>query len=135
MILLSDTLKKNVIVLTVSFAFFFVNISYGETPVSIYLRNGDRITGRWLNADNRIIKIDFNGQEMSVSLDEISSISITSNTISEKYLKNAEDLLKLGFGIKLENSLNYQFKSLLKMQKPITRWQSFFRKMVKRTMP
>ena len=96
MILLSDTLKKNVIVLTVSFAFFFVNISYGETPVSIYLRNGDRITGRWLNADNRIIKIDFNGQEMSVSLDEISSISITSNTISEKYLKNAEDLLKLG---------------------------------------
>ena len=96
MILLSDTLKKNVIVLTVSFAFFFVNISYGETPVSIYLRNGDRITGRWLNADNRIIKIDFNGQEMSVSLDEISSISITSNTISEKHLKNAEDLLKLG---------------------------------------
>ncbi|MCS5612533.1 MAG: tetratricopeptide repeat protein [Candidatus Poribacteria bacterium] len=96
MILLSDTLKKNVIVLTVSFAFFFVNFSYGETPVSIYLRNGDRITGRWLNADNRIIKIDFNGQEMSVSLDEISSISITSNTISEKYLKNAEDLLKLG---------------------------------------
>ena len=93
MILLSDALKKNVIVLTVSFAFFFVNISYGETPVSIYLRNGDRITGRWLNADNRIIKIDFNGQEMSVSLDEISSISITSNTISEKYLKNAEDLL------------------------------------------
>ena len=96
MILLSDILKKNVIVLTVSFAFFFVNISYGETPVSIYLKNGDRITGRWLNADNRIIKIDFNGQEMSVSLDEISSISITSNTISEKYLKNAEDLLKLG---------------------------------------
>ena len=96
MILLSDTLKKNVIVLTVSFAFFFVNFSYGETPVSIYLKNGDRITGRWLNADKRIIKINFNGQEMSVSLDEISSISITSNTISEKYLKNAEDLLKLG---------------------------------------
>ena len=96
MILLSDALKKNVIVLTVSFALFFASISYGETPVSIYLRNGDRITGRWLNADNRIIKIDFNGQEMSVSLDEISSISITSNTISEKYLKNAEDLLKLG---------------------------------------
>ena len=96
MILLSDALKKNVIVLTVSFTLFFASISYGETPVSIYLRNGDRITGRWLNADNRIIKIDFNGQEMSVSLDEISSISITSNTISEKYLKNAEDLLKLG---------------------------------------
>ena len=96
MILLSDALKKNVIVLTVSFALFFASISYGETPVSIYLRNGDRITGRWLNADNRIIKIEFNGQEMSVSLDEISSISITSNTISEKYLKNAEDLLKLG---------------------------------------
>ena len=96
MILLSDALKKNVIVLTVSFTLSFASISYGETPVSIYLRNGDRITGRWLNADNRIIKIDFNGQEMSVSLDEISSISITSNTISEKYLKNAEDLLKLG---------------------------------------
>ena len=96
MILLSDALKKNVIVLTVSFTLFFASISYGETPISIYLRNGDRITGRWLNADNRIIKIDFNGQEMSVSLDEISSISITSNTISEKYLKNAEDLLKLG---------------------------------------
>ncbi|HHZ90378.1 TPA: hypothetical protein EYN65_07575, partial [Candidatus Poribacteria bacterium] len=60
------------------FAFFFGNISYGETPVSIYLRNGDRITGRWLNADNRTIEIEFNGQKMSVSLDEISHISITS---------------------------------------------------------
>ncbi|HIM10434.1 TPA: tetratricopeptide repeat protein [Candidatus Poribacteria bacterium] len=95
MISLSKTLK-NVVFLTVLFAFFFGNISYGETPVSIYLRNGDRITGRWLNADNRTIEIEFNGQKMSVSLDEISHISITSNAVSEKYLQNAEDLLKLG---------------------------------------
>ena len=95
MISLSKILK-NVVVLTVLFAFFFVNINYGEIPVSVYLRNGDRITGRWLNADSRAIKIDFNEQEILVSLDEISHISITSNSVSEKYLQNAEDLLKLG---------------------------------------
>ena len=77
-------------------------VGYGQQYASIYLDNGDRITGRWLGADEQSAHIEINNQRLSVPLGEIKNIvpvgdlRLIPNATAEKYFSNGVDLLELG---------------------------------------
>ena len=75
---------------------------YSQENASIYLKSGDRITGRWLGANDQSARIIFHGQELSVPLDDVNSIRfgddlrLVPDAVAEKHFSNGEALLELG---------------------------------------
>ena len=81
----------------------FIYPAYGqERYASVYLKNGDRLTGRWLASDDRTIQILFQEKKLSISLDQVSTIrfaadlSLVPDAQAEKHFRNGKALLELG---------------------------------------
>ena len=79
------------------------NIAYSQQYATIYLKNGDRITGTWLGADDTSARIEIlNNQKLSIPLNDVNNIrftddlSLTPDALAEKYFRNGEALLELG---------------------------------------
>jgi tetratricopeptide (TPR) repeat protein len=78
------------------------NAAYSEQYASIYLKSGDRITGRWLGSDSQAARINFHNQELSIPLDDVNAIrfgdnlSLIPDADAEKHFRNGEALLELG---------------------------------------
>ena len=86
-------------------------ISYSQQYASIYRKNGDRITGRWLGSDGQSAQIEYEGKRLSIPLDQVVTIRFTTdlNLIpdvqAEKYFRNAEAFLELGMREEAKNAL------------------------------
>ncbi len=80
----------------------FTNAAYSEEYASIYLKSGDRITGRWLGSDSHAARIDVHNQELSIPLDDVKTIRfgddrrLIPDADAEKHFRNGEALLELG---------------------------------------
>ena len=81
----------------------FTCLAYGqERYVSVYLKNGDRLTGRWLASDDRTIQIVFQEKKLAIGLDQIATIrfatdlSLIPDAQAEKHFRNGKSLLELG---------------------------------------
>ena len=90
--------------------------AYGqERYASVYLKNGDRLTGRWLASDDRTIQIEFQEKKIEISLDNVSTIrfaadlSLVPDAQAEKRFRNGEALLELG----LREEAKKQFESAI----------------------
>ena len=87
----------------VAILLLFTNPAHGkERYASVYLKNGDRLTGRWLASDDRTIRILFQEKEIAIRLDGVSTIrfaadlSLIPDAQAEKHFRNGEALLELG---------------------------------------
>ncbi len=82
-----------------------------ERYASLYLENGDRVTGRWLESDEVTVQVMFQGEKLSVDLDQILTVrfaldaSLIPDAIAEKHFRNGKALLDLG----LRNEARGQF--------------------------
>lgn len=81
----------------------FTCLAYGqERLATVYLNNGDRITGHWLASDDKVVHIAFQENTLEINLDEISTIrfatdlSLVPDAQAEKHFRNAKSLLELG---------------------------------------
>lgn len=90
--------------------------AYGqERYASVYLKNGDRLTGRWLASDDRTIQIVFQEKKIEISLDNVSTIrfaadlSLVPDAQAEKRFRNGEALLEL----ELREEAKKQFESAI----------------------
>jgi tetratricopeptide (TPR) repeat protein len=84
-------------------------ISYGQQYASIYRKNGDRITGRWLGADGQDAQIEYEGKRLSIPLDQVTihfttDINLIPDVQAEKYFRNAESFLELGMRAEAKNA-------------------------------
>lgn len=81
----------------------FTCLAHGqERLATVYLKNGDRLTGHWLSSDDKAIHIAFQEKEITIDLDEISTLrfvtdfSLVPDAQAEKHFRNGEALLELG---------------------------------------
>ena len=88
----------------------FTCLAYGqERYASVYLKNGDRLTGRWLASDDRTIQIVFQEKKLAIGLDQIATIrfatdlSLIPDAQAEKHFRNGKSLLELGLRGKAKN--------------------------------
>ena len=78
------------------------NAAYSQQYASIYLKSGDRISGRWLGSDSQVARINFHNQELSISLGDVNTIRfgddlrLIPDADAEKHFRNGEGLLELG---------------------------------------
>lgn len=84
-------------------------ISYGQQYASIYRKNGDRITGRWLGADGQHAHIEYEGTRLSIPLAQATiqfttDINLIPDVQAEKYFRNAEAFLELGMREEAKNA-------------------------------
>ena len=94
----------------------FTCLAYGqERYASVYLKNGDRLTGRWLASDDKRIQIVFQKKKLEISIDEITTIrfatdlSLVPDAQAEKHFRNGKALLELG----LDEEAKKQFKAAI----------------------
>ena len=81
----------------------FTCLAHGqERLATVYLNNGDRLTGRWLTSDDKVVRIVFQEKTLEINLNEISTIrfvtdlSLVPDAQAEKHYRNAKSLLELG---------------------------------------
>ena len=81
----------------------FTCLAYGQGRLAtVYLKNGDRLTGHWLASDDTVVHIAFQEKKLKIDLDEISTIrfatdlSLVPDAQAEKHFRNAKALLELG---------------------------------------
>ena len=76
--------------------------AYSQQYASIYLKSGDRITGRWLGANDQSARIIFHAQELTVPLVDVNTIRfgddlrLIPDAVAEKHFSDGEALLELG---------------------------------------
>ncbi len=76
--------------------------AYSQEYASIYLKSGDRITGRWLGANDQSARLIFQAQELSIPLNDVNSIRfgddlrLIPDEVAEKHFSNGQALLDLG---------------------------------------
>ena len=75
---------------------------YSQQYASVYLKNGDRLTGRWFGADDQSARIEWNGQRLSIPIGDVNTIAFANDlnlipdALAEKYFRNGEAFLELG---------------------------------------
>ena len=81
----------------------FACLAHGEQRLAtVYLKNGDRLTGHWLASDDKVVHFAFQQKNLEIDLDEISTIRFVSDlnlvpdAKAEKHFRNAKALLELG---------------------------------------
>ena len=81
----------------------FACLAHGEQRLAtVYLKNGDRLTGHWLESDDKVVRFAFQEKNLEIDLDKISTISFASDLSlvpdaqAEKHFRNAKALLELG---------------------------------------
>ncbi len=81
----------------------FACLAHGEQRLAtVYLKNGDRLTGHWLASDDKVVHFAFQQKNLEIDLDEISTIRFVSDlnlvpdAQAEKHFRNAKALLELG---------------------------------------
>ena len=76
--------------------------AYSQEYASIYLKSGDRITGRWLGANDQSARLIFHAQELSIPLNDVNSIRfgddlrLIPDAVAEKHFSDGQALLELG---------------------------------------
>ena len=89
--------------------------AYSQQYASIYLKSGDRITGRWLGANDQSARIIFHAQELSVPLVDVNTIRfgddlrLIPDAVAEKHFSDGEALLELG----LRDEAKQKFRSAI----------------------
>ena len=78
-------------------------LAYGQQRLAtVYLKNGDRLTGHWLESDDKVVRFAFQEKNLEIDLDKISTIrfptdlSLVPDAQAEKHFRNAKALLELG---------------------------------------
>ena len=94
-------------------------ISYGQQYASIYRKNGDRITGRWLGADGQHAHIEYEGTRLSIPLAQVTiqfttDINLIPDAQAEKYFRNAEAFLELGMREEAKNAFQNAIRAFPK---------------------
>ena len=81
----------------------FACLAHGEQRLAtVYLKNGDRLTGHWLASDDKVVRFAFQEKNLEIDLDKISTIrfasdlSLVPDAQAEKHFRNAKALLELG---------------------------------------
>lgn len=81
----------------------FACFAHGEQRLAtVYLKNGDRLTGHWLASDDKVVRLAFQEKNLEIDLDKISTIRFPSDlnlvpdAQAEKHFRNAKALLELG---------------------------------------
>ncbi len=81
----------------------FACFAHGEQRLAtVYLKNGDRLTGDWLASDDKVVHFAFQEKNIEIDLDKISTIRFPSDlnlvpdAQAEKHFRNAKALLELG---------------------------------------
>ena len=81
----------------------FACFAHGEQRLAtVYLKNGDRLTGHWLASDDKVVHFAFQEKNIEIDLDKISTIRFPSDlnlvpdAQAEKHFRNAKALLELG---------------------------------------
>ena len=76
--------------------------AFSQQFASIYLKSGDRITGRWVGANDQSARIIFHAQELSVPLVDVKTIRfgddlrLIPDAVAEKHFGDGEAFLELG---------------------------------------
>ena len=93
---------------------FFTRTVYSEKYVIVDRDNGDRLTGRWINATDKHFEIEYNGQVLRFSLEgnTLSFISDIENVPDPKAIKHYRNGLEL-LDIDLPELAKGQFEAAL----------------------
>ncbi len=84
-------------------------VGYSQQYASIYLKNGDRLRGRWLGADEKSARIEVYNQRLSIPFREIINITpfddlrLIPDAIAAKHFRDGEAFLQLGMREKAKN--------------------------------
>ena len=88
---------------TTALLLLFACLVYGQQRLAtVYLKNGDRLTGHWLASDDKVVHFAFQEKKLEIDLDKISTIrfatdlNLVPDAQAEKHFRNAKALLELG---------------------------------------
>lgn len=101
---------------TTALLLLFACLAYGQQRLAtVYLKNGDRLTGHWLASDDKVVHFAFQEKKLEIDLDKISTIrfvtdlSLVPDAQAEKHFRNAKALLELG----LRENAKRQFEAAI----------------------
>ena len=90
---------------------YAVGICYGARYATVYLKNGDRLTGSDLVVERGVVQLRFRDSKVQIPLDDVGNIvpfddlTLVPSATAEKHYQNAQTLLELGLRDKAKAQL------------------------------